>query len=572
MPTIRDTIAQLLPRGTNPQQAGHQSCPLWPPDLFAVAATLIERSGCYAEPCFTSAWRPDYAFGKSHANAIAEIGGAWARNSAAPPQQVEVLWQELPGFGDHEVGPADQIPQPWCKTALKLLAVADEAAKGIGFGLDVQDIDKSPNFPRLFVEQHLALVEHAEAGRAGKPPLELPYIPQSLCKMIPDQILCVQPKTNTPRVGCTVRSFSHHLALLPPVGTVAANWVFAQAAGTVNSEEAQRPFNMLLVPFPYVVHGSDFRRSASVDDPRFGYFDLDPGWLGEERKDAAHLADFLHKLVQASEREVGEVHGIVLPETALTDVLAEDLAERIGQLVDSLELLIVGTIANVDGAPRNTAFTCRFLNGVPLKAWHQSKHHRWCLDGPQIPRYHLGHALNPDKNWWERIEVSDRECFFSVVRSGASLAVLVCEDLARFDPVMPVINAIGPNLVVALLMDGPQLERRWPGRYATVLADDPGCSVLTLTCLGMIRRSANPGDPDFRQIALWKQPFGQARELHLPAGHHGLALSLTMTRDVQFTMDGRSDTGLTRQFKLSGIRGIKISDAAVPAWMELNWP
>jgi hypothetical protein len=50
-------------------------------------------------------------------------------------------------------------------------------------------------------------------------------------------------------------------------------------------------------------------------------------------------------------------------------------------------------------------------------------------------------------------------------------------------------NAIGPNLVIALLMDGPQLENRWPARYATVLAEDPGSAVLTVTSLGMVRRS-----------------------------------------------------------------------------------
>jgi hypothetical protein len=50
-------------------------------------------------------------------------------------------------------------------------------------------------------------------------------------------------------------------------------------------------------------------------------------------------------------------------------------------------------------------------------------------------------------------------------------------------PGADVMNAIGPNLVIALLMDGPQREHRWPGRYATVLADDPGSAVLTVTCL-----------------------------------------------------------------------------------------
>jgi hypothetical protein len=44
-------------------------------------------------------------------------------------------------------------------------------------------------------------------------------------------------------------------------------------------------------------------------------------------------------------------------------------------------------------------------------------------------------------------------------------------------------------LLIALLMDGPQLKSRWSGRYAGVLAEDPGSSVLTLTSLGMALRS-----------------------------------------------------------------------------------
>lgn len=67
--------------------------------------------------------------------------------------------------------------------------------------------------------------------------------------------------------------------------------------------------------------------------------------------------------------------------------------------------------------------------------------------------------------------------------------MLVCEDLARQDPAADLIRAVGPNLLIALLMDGPQLSGRWPARYASVLAEDPGTSVLTLTSLGMAERS-----------------------------------------------------------------------------------
>lgn len=202
----------------------------------------------------------------------------------------------------------------------------------------------------------------------------------------------------------------------------------------------------------------------------------------------------------------------------------------------------------------------------PIMHWEQKKHHRWCLEQNQIQRYHLGHVLQPKRSiWWEKIDVSQRTCAFSVIRRGTSLAVLVCEDLARVDPVHPTIRSIGPNLVIALLMDGPQLKGRWSGRYATVLADDPGCGVLTFTCLGMMRRSVMPGEAEPREIALWKQPGGNAEELRLPTGNHALVVTLSMHCDEQMTLDGRSDNGTTRRFELSGVRGVQLDKTEITA-------
>ncbi len=58
------------------------------------------------------------------------------------------------------------------------------------------------------------------------------------------------------------------------------------------------------------------------------------------------------------------------------------------------------------------------------------------------------------------------------------LTAMVGENPARVDPCQELIRSIGPNLIVALLMDGPKLSTRWPARYTTVSAEDPGCSVL----------------------------------------------------------------------------------------------
>lgn len=105
------------------------------------------------------------------------------------------------------------------------------------------------------------------------------------------------------------------------------------------------------------------------------------------------------------------------------------------------------------------------------------------------------------------------------------------------------IRAVGPNLVVALLADGPQLAARWSARYATVLADDPGSSVLTLTNVGMVDLCRGPRRMlEARPVALWKDAVsGGPYELNLPADADALLLCLGVDFREEWTADGRSD-------------------------------
>ena len=113
---------------------------------------------------------------------------------------------------------------------------------------------------------------------------------------------------------------------------------------------------------------------------------------------------------------------------------------------------------------------------------------------------------------------------------------------------------------------GTQPEKRRPGRYATVLAEDPGSAVLTVTSLGMVMRSAMPGENPNRTIALWKEPNGKAHELALPKGDHALLLSLTSKLVEQFTLDGRGDGKATVNFTLGAACGIK-HPGKLPDWL-----
>jgi hypothetical protein len=188
----------------------------------------------------------------------------------------------------------------------------------------------------------------------------------------------------------------------------------------------------------------------------------------------------------------------------------------------------------------------------------QHKHHRWCLDPSQVYQYYLGAALDPDYRWWEAIGIRPRSLNFvtTPASSGLTICPLVCEDLARPDPVTDVIRAVAPTLVVGLLLDGPQLASRWPARYATVLADDPGCSVLTLTALGMALRSQPSGFDPSRVVALWKDPHGGLQQITLAEGARAIALTAQRREVEVVSADGRVSARPIAELVLSGIEQI----------------
>jgi hypothetical protein len=169
----------------------------------------------------------------------------------------------------------------------------------------------------------------------------------------------------------------------------------------------------------------------------------------------------------------------------------------------------------------------------------QSKHHRWSLDEAQIDQYHLGGALHPHIRWWEAMEVPRRSIQIVEVGEGATVVALVCEDLAQIDDVADVLRSVGPMTVVTPLLDGPQLNSRWAARYASVLADDPGSTVLTLTSYGMAQRSRPAGMNASPVIALWKDPGRGIREIPLEPGAHGVLISASADRATRRSSDGR---------------------------------
>lgn len=252
---------------------------------------------------------------------------------------------------------------------------------------------------------------------------------------------------------------------------------------------------------------------------------------------------------------VGPVDVIIFPELSLAEADFEELRRR---LTDTLIIAGIGEAASGADLGKNEV---RIALG-PLVD-RQSKHHRWRLDEWQVSTYGLGRALGaPKKWWWEAIHVPERSCSFFTVNEWLTLSVLICEDLARQDPVGELVRSVGPNLVVALLMDGPQIPERWSARYATVLAEDPRSSVLTLTNAGMVDLARSQRGKGPRSVGLWKDALmPDTRQIELDQGADAVVLSLSKEKHKEWTIDGRHDGGSTGYLKLMGVHQVSLPRA-----------
>ena len=276
-------------------------------------------------------------------------------------------------------------------------------------------------------------------------------------------------------------------------------------------------------------------------DP-FGFFEFAPA-VGLD-------LDLLDRVLVAARQEAGSVDVVLLPESTVEEREIDDLEA----LLDSHGVITLAAgvrqpTRQPDQFPINwlhLGFNPRLEKGGLLpnegrEPWfhlRQNKLHRWSLDKDQVEQYHLGAALHPHIRWWEAMDVPRKAIEFVEVAELVQ-AYLVCEDLAHNDDIAQLIRSVGPTVVITVLLDGPQLTSRWTARYASVLADDPGSAVLTLTSYGMVERTRPQGREASRVIALWKDPTRGVREISLEPGAHAVLVTVAMNRATRFSADGR---------------------------------
>jgi hypothetical protein len=264
--------------------------PVWPPDVFVLSTTLLQRSGAYTRVVMGD-WPPSRT-GPSWTREIRKLGRLWRAKSAsgtAVPRQILKWWAVVAAAAGT---PVRDIPKNarLVEALLQLCAVSDEASVGLGLPTRAADSVEDQAFELLAPD------------RPGG---------STLCKAVDSSRCRVLPKMHTAQRGVTVRSLSHHLALCW-TADIEPSWVLAPNAGFSNH------LNLLLVPWPFEVTPRQFSPAVPRTGPLrnmgngFGFFDFEPGPCSD-------LPELLTRLATKARQTVGPIDGIVLPECAINE-------------------------------------------------------------------------------------------------------------------------------------------------------------------------------------------------------------------------------------------------------------
>ncbi len=587
---LSEVLTLVFPNGTNPQPVDRsikvedqpdlwEIVPQYAADVFAFCAHIIQQTGLmgFFDPDCDGAttFAPDtplrVALLETDRKQCAIESAAWML-SGVPGSLTVKLWAEISAarglpisIGEYQrkhrtkKGKGKSPCPPWWLAVFKLLIIADEACDGIGHnGVNEKNnaIDIAMFIERLKIARKREaddpfLMGSINTKRAKKQVSSLGFAADPT-------VICIQPKGRVTGLGCSLRNLSRNLSVTGPVGGVQCNW---QPLANASRVPVRKSLNLLLIPLPYALSAKDFRPKHYPANDAWGTFEVDQQWL--QRPD---FESRMTELVMAGLRDAGEINGIIFPEMALNwNIFASLLPKIFKATGQTLEFIVAGSYGNCDrDAGGNNVLTAIWEKNLALDTedanWFrivsQRKHHRWRLDRQQIATYGLASSLMPSKNWWEDHEIGSRELNFFQFRKDAVFASLICEDLARNDPCHDIIRSVAPNLVFALLMDGPQLPNRWPARYAGSLADDPGCTVLTLSSFGLIDRSNDHRPTDkSRSVGLLRDSSGSTTEITLPLGKEAVLLTLGSETAEDCTIDTRHTTNASKWYYVSQ-RGI----------------
>lgn len=510
-------------------------------------------------------------------------------------QEIDKCWEGIVNAAEmslvRPLGPWEMLYQDderreFFKWLLKFLVIADEACAGIAQKAAHPKGGEAGQRPWLIKTldarwyEQLEEQEKARGNPAGKD--SMPVLEAEVFNEWSDADLApVLPKSRTISLGCSLRNLSRNVALAPITTEVQGHWMRQEGAGDTDV------LNLLLIPYPYELPFNAFQPShkeaelpKDVRARNWRWFKLDQSTYLPQTGDLREaLIDRFVEMVRTASADCGTsnekgVNGVILPENALDYDLFERLALRLCE-TPSVEFLICGTsgvplgpLMQGRGVEFNSSrlkhgnFVCTATyTGEPLERRcelnFQHKHHRWKLTDKQIIDYGAAASLDITKDHWENIKISNRSLNFWNFRKDSSFVSLICEDLARNDPAQQLIRTVGPGLVFAILMDGPQIPKRWPGQFAASLSTDPGASVLTLTNHGILKNRDSGGKyPLSHAIAIWADADKSPRSITMDPKASGVLLNVSPVAVNAHSLDGRSRVNGALKWLLSGVKNV----------------
>jgi hypothetical protein len=526
-----------------------------------------------------------------------------------PPHAWDISYLLCNGDAGHDDDPPPpDLKRRWLASValLSMHAIADETCIGWGIVADHEvpltlgfpdrptlaalydemqdeskDLDKrQASFRHTFTKQHATVTKSAAQRWAERGRL---HEHGTLASINPYRGR-VLPKRHTPDVGITLRSISSNLAFHrsaidvvwsrePVIAGKGSNHrspladrMSLRKMGTRESES----MTILLLPLPLEIMSRAFEPWTEQQPVEalsdYGFFTYK-----QSRRQIEEMEKTIRGALRKAQQEVGTVDMVILPEAALND--DEKLLWRIERELqaagsedhDPVSFYIAGVARPVTGKafPQDNAVyfkslvhagdASRFMTRKELGEagvkYFQNKHHRWQLNRPQLLQYGLTHKLSEKMKWWEAINVGKRRVSFINIGERLTVCPLICEDLARQDPIADLIRHVGPSLVVTILLDGPQHKDRWSSRYAGILSEDPGSAVVALTSFGMVRRWSASQRPLSRIVALWNDSDGP-RELELASGASGILLTVGLKMEREPIADGRRELRGTSRLNL----------------------
>ena len=559
-----------------------------PPDLFGFCAALLRWSGVYsyynpgAEPLDGSPYI--FSLASDELKSARSVGIEWAECgdwgddgantrglalAGEPPKIILEWWKELLSYSSHriifKVTKDDEVPR-WCQLLILMTVAADEASFGIGrFAPETAKVEgKFVSWADLILE--INQIEEAEEpikDTNQSPTIDSGHLhklvprEQTIATSLNKEVACVQPKSRTSPVGCTLRALSQNLALLPHRGELRVHCL--KPASDRLSDPNQASLNLVLIPYPFNISTDDFEVTEDPvgegTDNRWGWFHINQRWLPHTKSVLSKFIEFVDAILAKAAAEHDIIHGLVFPEYSLDWSTYQSLTDHIAKNHHSIELFVAGASNNCEGDEGNFVLNATFMDNADRSSekprdviiTSRAKHHRWCLEKHQIASYGWEEAFDPiDMVRWEKISLPPRQIHTHLFREGSTYSTLICEDLARSEPCHEALRAVGPNLLFVLLMDGPQITSRWSCRYATGMAEDPGSSVLTFTSRALVEAANSTRDTSTHNwaIGLWKDPLNPSPvPIECAPGSQAAFLKLTGGRVSEASLDNRIQPG-----------------------------